>query len=365
MVSAPRPAVRLTRYLVAATLGGVLSVSALLVGLYAGIDVVREAGDLQQDYGVPEMLVFVARTLPTRVYDIFPFAALIGVLVGLGRLASGRELVAMRAAGFDRGSITLRVVTGALLATLAVVAMAELAVPRLETEARVAREQARSGSVGTAAGEGLWLRDGSRMVRVGLVTWGPDETVDLTDLDIYELDAANDSASEGGHLVRARSARHEGGEWQLRQVQRLDLDDGGVDRFDRLALASRLDPEVFDALATRPRLLPMSDILRIQDYLDRNGLDTRTYREAFWRRALYPANLLAMILVGLPFVFRPGRSASTATHVFAGVTLGVGFVVVQRISLGLAPVLPLPLGVTHALPALLFGGAGIALLRRS
>ncbi len=359
-VTAPRAAGRLTRYLLAATLGGVLSVSALLVGLYAGIDVVREAGDLQQDYGVPEMLVFVARTLPTRIYDIFPFAALIGVLVGLGRLASGRELVAMRAAGFDRGSITTRVVAGALLATLAVVAMAELAVPGLETEARVAREQARSGSVGTASGEGLWLRDGARMVHVGLVTWGPDDTVDLTDLDIYALDGANDN----GHLIRARSARHEGGDWQLRQVERLDLADGGVERFDRLALDSRLDPDVFDALATRPRLLPMSDILRIEDYLDRNGLDTRTYREAFWRRALYPANLLAMILVGLPLLFRPGRSASTATHVFAGVALGVGFVVVQRISLGLAPVLPLPLGLTHALPALLFGAAGIVILRR-
>jgi len=93
---------RLTRYLVARTVIGIGGVTLLLVGLYVGIDIVREAGDLQRDYGVPDMLLFVTRTVPTRLYDIFPFAALIGVLVGLGQLAAHRELVAMRAAGLDR-----------------------------------------------------------------------------------------------------------------------------------------------------------------------------------------------------------------------------------------------------------------------
>lgn len=351
---------RLSRYVLASTLAGVLGVTILLTGLYAGIDLVREAGDLQRDYGVPEMLVFIARTVPTRIYDIFPFAALIGVLVGLGRLAAGRELVAMRAAGMDRAAIGLRALAGALTATLVVVAMAELAVPRLDLQARVDREQARNGSVGDASGEGLWLRDGERMVHVGLIAWSRGDEVDLADIRIYLIDAAGDS----GELVRAGSGRHDGEAWRLADVSTLDLADGQVSRTDRLALASRLNPGVFDALATRPRLLAVPDILRIQEYLRRNALDARAYEEAFWRRILYPLNLLAMVMIGLPLLFRPGRQASTAVNVFAGVSLGVAFVVVQRISLGLAPVLPVPIGLTHALPALLFAAVGYALLRR-
>lgn len=350
----------LTRYLLASTLGGVFGVTLLLTGLYAGIDLVREAGDLQRDYGVPEMLVFTARTVPTRVYDIFPFAALIGVLVGLGRLAAARELVAMRAAGLDRAAIGLRAAAGALVATLLVVVMAETVVPRLDLQARVDREQARTGSVGNASGEGLWLRDGNRMVHVGLIAWSDGEDVDLADLRIYDVDPSGDA----GELIRASSGRHDGGAWQLAGVSTLDVADGQVTAADRLALESRLNPDVFDALATRPRLLPVQDILRIQDYLSRNALDTSAYKEAFWRRVLYPLNLIAMVLIGLPLLFRPGRQASTAVNVFAGVSLGVAFVVIQRISLGLAPVLPVPLGVTHALPAVLFAAVGYWLLRR-
>ena len=165
-------------------------------------------------------------------------------------------------------------------------------------------------------------------------------------------------------LVRAAQGNHDGRAWQLEQGTRLDLVTGARESFERTELASALNPEVFDALATRPRLLPVADILRIRDYLEANGLDASAYLEAFWRRVLYPVNLLAMVLIGLPLLFRPGRQASTAVNVFSGVALGVGFVVVQRISLGLAPVLPVPVGVTHALPALLFGGAAYVLLRR-
>ncbi|NKI35055.1 LPS export ABC transporter permease LptG [Wenzhouxiangella sp. XN79A] len=351
---------RLTRYLLARTVLGVLGVSLLLVGLYAGIDVVREAGDLQRDYDVPEMLVFVARTLPTRVYDIFPFAALIGVLVGLGQLAAQRELVAMRAAGMDRAGIALRAAGAALALALAVMAMAEFMVPRLDAVARIDREQARTGSVGSTEGAGLWLRDGSRMIHVGLLLWTPEARADFADLNVYIAAADGRPVT----LVRAEGGTHDGRSWRLERGTRLDLDTGRVEPFEQTVLPSALNPDVFDALATRPRLLPIDDILRIRSYLEANALDAGAYEEAFWRRVLYPINLLAMVLIGLPLLFRPGRQASTAVNVFVGVALGVGFVVVQRISLGLAPVLPVPLGVTHALPALLFGGAAYALLRR-
>lgn len=351
---------RLTRYLLARTVAGIVGATLLLVGLYAGIDLVREAGDLQRDYGVPEMLVFVARTIPTRIYDIFPFAALIGVLVGLGGLAAQRELVAIRVAGLDRAGIALRAAAGSLVLALLVMGMAESLVPELEASARVEREQARTGRVGATEGEGIWLRDGRQVIHVGLLVWTPDERAEFADLDIYLVDEVGAPVS----LVRAESGAHDGSAWQLEQVTQLDFASGEVASFERRVLTSVLNPDVFDALATRPRLLPIADIQRIRGYLEANGLNEDVYEEAFWRRVLYPANLLAMVLVGLPLLFRPGRQASAAVNVFAGVALGIGFVVVQRVSLGLAPVLPVPLGITHALPALLFGGAAYVLLRR-
>lgn len=351
---------RLTRYLLARTVSGIVAATLLLVGLYVGIDLVREAGDLQRDYGVPDMLLFVARTVPTRIYDIFPFAALIGVLVGLGGLAAQRELVAIRVAGLDRAGIALRAASGSLVLALLVMVMAESAVPELEAAARVEREQARTGRIGATEGEGIWLRDGRQVIHVGLLIWTPNERAEFADLDVYRVDAAGVPMS----LVRAESGAHDGVNWQLKQVTQLDFENGQVTTFEQRELPSVLNPDVFDALATRPRLLPIADIQRIRGYLEANGLNAVVYEEAFWRRVLYPANLLAMVLIGLPLLFRPGRQASAAVNVFAGVALGVGFVVIQRVSLGLAPVLPVPLGITHALPAFVFGGTAYLLLRR-
>lgn len=351
---------RLTVYIATTAASGAVLATLVLLGLYTGIDLVREAGDLQRDYGVPQMLVFVARTVPTRLYDIFPFAALIGVLFGLGRLAAGRELVAMRTAGMDRSGIAVRALGAALGLTLVVMLAGELLVPKLELAARVDRERDRFGSVGMTYGQGLWLRDDQRMVRIGMALWNPAGQADLADLQFYELDDSLEPQS----LVRAAGGFHDGNAWMLEEVRRLDLVTGAVDELSELRVESRLDPDVFEALATRPRLLAIADIVRIRAYLERNVLDTAAYDEALWRRILYPLNLLAMLLIGLPLVFRPGRLVAPAVNVFAGVALGIGFVVVQRLALGLAPVLPVPIWLTHAVPALLGCAAGYWLLRR-
>lgn len=352
---------QLTRYLARTAGAGALLATLVLLGLYTGIDLVREAGDLQRDYGVPEMLVYIMRTVPTRLYDVFPFAALIGVLFGLGRLAAGRELVAMRTAGLDRTGIAFRTVGAALGLAVVVMLIGELLVPKLELAARVDRERDRVGSVGMTYGQGLWLRDDQRMVRIGMALWNPTGRADLADLQFYELDESLEPQS----LVRSGAGHHDGQAWVLEDVRRLDLVSGSVDVLPELRIESRLDPDVFEALATRPRLLAIVDILRIRDYLERNVLDASAYDEALWRRVLYPLNLLAMLLIGLPLLFRPGRMVAPAVNVFAGVALGIGFVVFQRLALGLAPVLPVPVGLTHAVPALLGITVGYWLLRRA
>src|SRR3546814_5476436 len=59
----------------------------------------------QGDYGVGTALLALLLTLPRRLYDLFPYAAVIGSLMGLGALAASSELTALRAAGLSRQRI--------------------------------------------------------------------------------------------------------------------------------------------------------------------------------------------------------------------------------------------------------------------
>ena len=58
-----------------------LGVLVLLVGLDALTSVVDETDDIRDGYGFIDILIYVAYTLPRRIHEFVPFAALIGALL--------------------------------------------------------------------------------------------------------------------------------------------------------------------------------------------------------------------------------------------------------------------------------------------
>jgi lipopolysaccharide export system permease protein len=352
---------RLARYVGGRVAVSIAGVAGVLTALYLGIDLVREAADMTGGYGLVDVAWFLLRTAPARVYDLFPFAALIGAMLALGGLSARGELVAMRACGFARPRISTSAIGVAAVFGIAVMLVGELVAPRLELAARIDRERAMDRQLGAGAGPSLWIRDGDLVVHAGLIAWRDDDRVVFGDLRIYSL--AGPSRFE--RIRHAETARHVDGRWLLTDSVVLDPADGSVTRHaGERALRSGLDPDVFRALATRPRLLPIADIVRIRRHLEDNEQGAVDYRQAFWRRLLYPVNLLAMLFAGVALLLRAGRGVPPAVGVFAGVSLGIGFIVVHRLVLGLAPVLPLPFGITHLLPAAVFAYGGALLLRR-
>lgn len=352
---------RLSSHVARAVTGGIALTWLLLFGIHLLIDFIREVRSLGGDYGAVQMLWYLLQTTPRRLYDVFPFAALIGTLLGLGGLASANELVAMRAAGFDRTEVALRVLGVIAVWVMLMAAMAEWVIPDLETRARAERQQARSGQLHIGDGGHLWLRDGPFMIRLTESVWRNEEDLSFADALIYRLD----EKMQPRRILRAQRAVHQGGEWWLEEVSFRDLgNEGGMGAMDALRLPSRLSPELFMAAVSRPRLLAMSDLQRMRGYLVRNGLDAGAYEQAFWQRAFFPLNVLAMVLVALPFVFRGDRAGGRSPGLFIGVVLGLMFFVLSRLTQSLAMVWPLPLWFSLLLPPLLISFIGIAFLRR-
>jgi len=349
------------RYVSRAVLVWVLIVAILLAGLYTLIEAVREAQDLTGDYGPLQMLVFMAQTMPSRLYDIFPFAALIGTMLGLGGLAATNELVAMRAAGYDRGRILASVMLSVGACLIVLFLVAEFVIPGLEARASAQRDQLRSGQVHLGQYGALWLRDGSMMVRIGYSAWTDENQPEFGNVLVYRL-------AEGMQprlMMQADSATHTGETWQLRGVARRDVFNGGDSRRERsLTLESTLSYDLFASAVSKPRMLAIGDLLGMIELLDANELDTGRYRQALWNRLFFPLNVLAMILISLPFAFRGGRQGGRGVSIFVGLSLGLMFFVISRLIRGTAMLWPGPLWLLMILPALFFGVLGLLLLRR-
>ncbi len=350
----------LVRYLAKTILSAIVVVSMVLLGLYSLIDVIREVRDLTGDYGLGSMVAYVLQTSPRRLYDIFPFAALIGTLIGVGSLAQSNELIAIRAAGVHRQQISAYALAVIGLCLLFLIVVSELFVPVLETRAQAHRDQARSGQIALDGQGAFWVRDGRYMVRIGHSVWTEDSTLQFADLTVYEF-------SDG---LQAATGRHQEGSWLLLDVAVTPLSDGAPQerRVLQWEMPSTLSPELFDAAVTRPRLLATRDLIEMRDFLEDNALDATPYAQALWQRVFFPVNVLAMVLIGLPFalggVFRQNPRGGMGLNVFFGIVLGLSFFVLSRLMQGGMGLWGLPIWLASLLPALIISSLALFLLAR-
>ena len=106
----------------------------LLRTLFAFID---ESSDIGKgDYQFIDALYFSTLQLPARLYELFPVSALIGGLVGIGRLASNSELIVMRASGLSLKDISFSVLKGTITLMIIVFFVGEFITPKSSPLAR-------------------------------------------------------------------------------------------------------------------------------------------------------------------------------------------------------------------------------------
>lgn len=295
---------------------------------------------------------------PQRLYEVFPMALLVGGLLGMGALAGGSELIVMRAAGLSLTRLTGSVLGAGLLLSLAVLAIGEFAAPPLEQTARERRAAATSRDLAIRGGRGFWARDGDHFVHVRAVLPG------VRLVDIHGFKIGPDARLET--VVAAQSARYVEGRWLLEGVDRslLNGDEVRTEHLPSLEFASAISPKILDVLAANPRELSIRDLLVYVDYLERNGLDAQNYRLALWRKLLAPLAYVAMLVVAMPFVFGPQRSAGAGQRLLIGLLLGLAFFLVNYLLGNVVLLYGYPPLVGAILPSLLFLGGGFYALRR-
>jgi len=337
----------------------VLSAIGLAGAVLLGIDVIAafasELGDIGEgDYGASTALLYVAYTVPRRAYDLFPTAALIGCLLGLGALAATSELTALRAVGLSKlriGGAAGMAVGGLLLAMLLI---GETIAPVGEQRAQSLRVGAKSKDVGVVSESGLWAREGDTFLnaRSGRIRGVDNQAyVELDRVKLYEFDSEGRLKS----LAMAARAEHRDQRWRLFEVRRSRFFERHVETetVAEEAWESQLSPEVLSLSIRRPRYLSIRDLQNNLDYLQRNGLDTSEFASALWARWFYPLNVLALCVVAIPFAFGSLRSGGFGKRLFIGIVLALGFFVLQRLLVNLAEVYRIDLALAHSVPALL------------
>jgi lipopolysaccharide export system permease protein len=318
-------------------------------------------------YDVPTALAYVAYTVPRRAYTIFPYAAVIGSLMGLGQLAATSELTALRALGLSRRRLGASAATALALLTGLMVVNGETLAPWGQSQADQLKLAAKTNNVAIARYQGLWAREGDVFLNA---VDGEERIVDgrsmleLRDVRLYRLDP------EGGlqSLTRAAVASHDADGWRLRDVRRITFGfNPGSATEQRLAeerWESRLDPEVLAAGVTRARNLSAAELRASIEYRTRNNLDAREFEDIYWGRWFYPLNVLALCLAAVPFAFGSLRSGGMGKRLFLGIVFALGFMLLQMQFSRLAGAFHFDYRIAYALPPVLMLSISWWLFRR-
>ena len=293
-----------------------------------------------------DALRIVAFSLPRIGIDVLPVTCLLGTVVGLSALANQSEITAMRAGGVAIPRLTrpLLLLLGVVIA--AVAASQQVLIPELER--RSAELRARTLTSTSVQGNEHWTRSGASLVRVGDVRYG---TIPL-DIEIYELDARGDVV----RLTQAASADLIGAnEWLLHDVALVRFGDEEATRShtDQLTWHNRIDADQLAAFVQPDYALAPMDLAQYIGYLRDNGLDAHRYELLLWHQLSLPFGLLAMALLGVPFVTGATRTIPLGARLTFGAAVGIAFYLLERTVTQLSLLYQLPPAPASLAPDLL------------
>lgn len=331
-----------------------------IVFLVLGVDFlfafIHELGAVGRDhYTTWNAFVHVICTLPRRLYELFPMTSLVGVLLGLGLLASHSELIVMRASGVSMMRITSIVFQWGLLLALLMGLLGEFIVPKTEYWADAYKVRTRSDGQAVLTVQGTWVRDQSHYIHITTIQ-GDGHMSGITD---YAFDEAFALKSVTG----IKEAIYTDGQWQLFELNRSDISPTKVETsYQSSETRSHfVDPHIINVMLLDPDDLSMRGLHQYADYLQDNGLDNKPYLLNFWKKALQPLAIIVMMLLSVPFIFGPLRSASMGLRLLAGIVMGFGFYVLSEIFGPLALVYQFSPFWAALMPILIFGLLGFFL----
>ncbi|MGN6224441.1 LPS export ABC transporter permease LptG [Pseudoxanthomonas sp.] len=347
-------------------LATVLLTWAVLVGLDVVMALSNEVSDIGKgNYSFGHAVAWVAYTVPRRAYTMFPTAAVIGALMGLGQLAASSELTALRALGLSRRRLSISVAAALGLLTALMVFSGETLGPWGQSQADVLKNSARSGDVAVDRFYGLWAREGNTFMYAQSGEEREESGrnwLQLHDVRLYELAPDGRLAS----IAHAATAEHLDGHWLLKNVRRTTFHARSVTQQQVLGerWESKLDAAVLSSGLTKARNLPTRELGQNIDYRKRNGLDAREYEDLYWSRWFYPLNVLALCLAAIPFAFGSLRSGGMGKRLFLGIIFAVSFWALQLQFVRLASAFHLDFRIAYAMPPILLLAVSAWMFRR-
>lgn len=318
----------LTRYIGREVVIAIMLVFFGLVSLFGFFDLIKELGDVgKAEYTITSAVLFVVLQLPSRAYELFPVAALIGTLFGLAQLVANSEYTVMRASGASLGQVTWALIRVGMPIAIVTFLAGEFVAPTSERLAQQVRATAMGEGKRIVAQQfqsGFWFKQDLMFVNIRNVL----ADMSVTGVRIYEFDA---NQAMKRLRVAEKGSFTGNGQWRLENVATTEFTGDGttVTRVPTLMWDTVLKPSLLSVYQVVPERLELNTLYDNIQVL--GGQKTSRFEIAFWNKVFYPAAVVVMMFLALPFAQFQRRTGGIGFRIFAGTMLGLSFFLVSRL----------------------------------
>jgi lipopolysaccharide export system permease protein len=349
----------LTRYIGRELLAAILFIFVALVMLFAFFDLIHELGDVGRGgYTLSNALIFVALQLPSRAYELFPVAALIGTLFAMAQLVANSEYTVMRASGASLAQTMWALMRIGIPLAVVTFLAGEYVAPPAERLAQQLRRPAQSEGIRIVAQQfqsGFWFKQDLAFANIRSVL--ADMT--LLGVRIYEFDrdlrlTAVRVAESGAFMGN--------GQWRLSNVKTTELSFNGakLSEAETWTWDTVLKPSLLTVYQVAPERLELNtlyDNIRVL-----GGQKTSRFEIAFWNKVFYPAAVVVMMILALPFAYFQRRTGGIGLRIFIGTMLGLAFFLLGRLFSYLGVLNDWPPLFSATFPLVMFIGVAFGML---
>ncbi len=311
----------LSRYIFKTFSFGLLVAVFLLLAIDVLFNLIKELNDINNVYTLGDVFFFVMLTIPSKIYELFPVSVVVAVVVSLGALANGSELVVMMASGVSKLRIAFIVLLSVGFWLVLVVLLGEFVGPAGDQMAQQFRNEQVSKGKATSAANAIWLRDGDVIFRTNNMRKLPgSNSYELKEVTVFEL-----ADKKLKQVSEAQNAVFENQQWTLNGLKVSAFNEDGVEttEFKQKQWQSRIQPEILNISTTRPKYLSVRDINKYQSFSGEKSELQSAYRIALWSKLAFPLLVLATALCGVVVLFGQVRSGGFAQRLVIGIVIGV------------------------------------------
>ena len=381
----------LQRYFTVSILQAVAFVLAAFLALNAFFDLTGELSNIGRDgYGIQHAFLYVLLRVPYHVYEVMPVASLIGTIYTMAQFASSSEFTIMRASGMSTRMAAWMVFKIGIILVLVTFVFGELIAPRTAPLAEKLNLTALGETVSQGFVSGMWTKDvvrsegikgkptGSRFFNVRQFR----NDGQLLDVRLYEFDTSFRMRS----LITAARASFKGNNtWRLEDVTETLFSNAAqaaanpakvsdtfgqetslvtTRKLPEMDLVSEITPKIISVSASDPDRMSANELAVYTRHLNENKQESERFKIAFWKKLFDPLAIFVLMALALPFAYLQARSGGVSLKIFAGIMIGVGFMLVNSLFAHIGLLSSMPALLTAIAPSLVFLALALAALWR-